>query len=81
MIRLYVQIYPKNQMRPSVQVHVPLPAVPRNEKEIPWFVMERLTKHGVTPAQVKKILAGLHKPGSKIRVHTPQHDVVVEILP
>ncbi len=81
MVRLYVQIYPKNQMRPAVQVHVPLPAVPRNEKEIPWFVMERLQKHGVTSQQVKQILLGLHKPGSKIRLHTASHDVVVEILP
>ncbi len=80
MVRLYVQIFQKNQMKPTVQVHVPLPAVPRTEAEIPWFVMERLKKHGVTNQQVHHILQKLHSPGSKIRLETPAHEVLVEIL-
>jgi len=80
MVRLYVQIFQKNQMKPTVQVHVPLPAVPQTEKEIPWFVMERLVKHGVSKQQIGQILKKLRTPGSKIRLETPGHDVVVEIL-
>jgi len=42
--------------------------------------MERLVKHGVSKQQIGQILKKLRTPGSKIRLETPGHDVVVEIL-
>ncbi len=80
MIRFYVQIYEKNQMKPKVQVHVPLPEAPKTISDIPDFVLERLKKHGMTEKQVKEILTKIHKPGSKLRFETPTHDIVVEHL-